>query len=147
MSEKITVLRVGAKRNGYRRAGLLFGETAAAIPVSTLTKHQIKELEHDRMLAVEKADVIVVDEAELKSLGEKAAVADDLVALLPTDFTWTRTPIEYVANVKHQLQVQTERANGLQAQLDAQTEHAKSLQAQLDAHAASAAAGKQTGRR
>lgn len=138
MSEKITVLRVGAKRNGYRRAGLLFGEAAACIPLSSLTSHQVKELMHDRMLQAERVDVVVVVEAELASLREKRAIADELVALLPSDFTWTHSPVEYVANVVGQLRVQTERANDLkanretlQAQLvDAQARN-ESLRAQL----------------
>lgn len=112
--EKIRVLMVGAKRNGYRRAGLQFGESAASIPLSALTSHQVKELRTDRMLTSHEADAVVLLEVEYDELQRRAGIAGELVALLPSDFTWERTPAEYVANLLEQLRVQTERANSLQ---------------------------------
>lgn len=110
MSEKIKVLVVGAKRNGYRRAGLQFGESAASIPLSALTSHQVKELRTDRMLTSREADAVVLLDAEHEDLQRRAAIADELVALLPIDYPWTRTPVEYVGNLVEQLRVETGRA-------------------------------------
>lgn len=121
MSEKITVLRVGAKRNGYRRAGLQFGETVAPIPLATLTSHQVKELRTDRMLATETADAFLLSEREYEELRRKEVIANAFVASLPSDFSWTESPVEYVASLHEQIRVQTERATELQTQLDAHT--------------------------
>lgn len=118
MSEKIKVLVVGAKRNGYRRAGLQFGESAASIPLSALTSHQVKELRTDRMLTSREADAVVLLAPEFDELSRKEAIAHELIALLPADFSWERSPVEYVANLIEQLRVQTERANGVQASND-----------------------------
>lgn len=113
MSEKIKVLAVAAKRNGYRRAGLLFGESAVNIPVSTLTQHQIKELSHDRMLAVREVELDIPSAEELLELRRKEAIVDEFIGALPLDFEWTASPVEYVANVREQLRAQTERASAL----------------------------------
>jgi hypothetical protein len=132
VSEQIKVLRVSARRNGYRRAGLHFGETAASIPLSALTSHQVKELRTDRMLATETADAVVLLVGEHAELERRSAIADELVALLPADFTWTRSPVEYVANLVEQLRVQTARANALQAGSDTLQSQLTSAQAGND---------------
>lgn len=118
MSEKTKVLVVEAKRNGYRRAGLLFGESAVNIPVSTLTKHQIKELEHDRMLSVCEVELDTPSAADLLEMRRKEAIVDELIAALPADFVWTESPVEYIANLQTQLRVQTERASSLSTEVE-----------------------------
>ncbi|PVX80049.1 hypothetical protein C7402_112236 [Paraburkholderia unamae] len=110
MSEKIKVVVVAAKRNGYRRAGLLFGETAVNIPASALTQHQIKELAHDRMLQVRQVELDVPSADELLELRRKESIVDELIGALPVDFVWTESPVEYVASLQQQLRAQTERA-------------------------------------
>lgn len=148
MSEKTKVLVVEAKRNGYRRAGLLFGESAVNIPVSTLTRHQVKELEHDRMLSVREVELDIPSAADLLELRRKEAIVDELIAALPVEFVWTASPVEYVANLQEQLRVQTDRANGLlkasndaqEAELASLRESNQSLRAQLDAAEARLAA-------
>lgn len=140
MSEKIKVLVVGAKRNGYRRAGLQFGESAASIPLSALTSHQVKELRTDRMLTSHEADAVVLLDAEHEELKRVASIGYELVAALPADFTWTRTPVEYVANLVEQLRVQTERANAQQAGSDALRAQVDELEAKLAAKPDSAKA-------
>jgi hypothetical protein len=122
--QKINVLVVGAKRNGYRRAGLLFGETAATIPLSALTSHQVKELQSDRMLATQPAEAVVLSEAEHDELSRKSAIADALI-MASQDNQFAGGPVEYLADLQAQLRIQTERANGLQTSND-------TLQAQLD---------------
>lgn len=133
MPEKIEVLVVGAKRNGYRRAGLQFGESAASIPLSALTSHQVKELTSDRMLATSRLEAIVLPEAEYAELKRTSAIGYELTALVPTDYTWSRTPVEFVTNLVEQLRVQTERANGLQATNDALNAQVVELEQQLAA--------------
>lgn len=139
MSEKIKVLVVGAKRNGYRRAGLQFGESAACIPLSALTSHQVKELRTDRMLTSHEADAVVLLDAEYADLQRHVAIADELVALLPSDFVWTRTPVEYVANLVEQLRAQAERVacaqagnDTLRTQLTSAQEESTSLRAKVE---------------
>lgn len=147
MTEKIKVLVVGAKRNGYRRAGLQFGEASAPIPLSALTKHQVKELQSDRMLATETAEAVVLLNAEYEELQRKAAIAEELVALLPTDFTWTRTPVEFVVNLDKQLREQAEHAKDLQQCCDSQRTQIGELETKLAAKPDAAKAGHATGRR
>lgn len=130
--QKIQVLVVGAKRNGYRRAGLQFGETAASIPLSTLTSHQVKELRTDRMLATQPAEAVVLSEAEYEELSRKGAIADSLVMALQ-DNQFAGDPLGYVADLQMQLHTQTERANGLQVINDTLRTQLDELQAKATA--------------
>lgn len=119
MPQKMSALVVGAKRNGYRRAGLQFGESSAVIPLSALTRHQVKELTTDRMLDTQEVAVFAMTESEYIHVSRKEAFANALIALLPADFQFVDSPVEYVTHLQEQVRTQTERADALQVKLDA----------------------------
>jgi len=67
MAEKIKVLRVTAKVDGFRRAGRAFGAQAQDIPIDALSAAQLAAIQHDRMLVAVELEVDapeVADESE-----------------------------------------------------------------------------------
>jgi len=62
----IKVLRVAAKREGFRRAGLVFGSLARDVPVDALTDAQRAAIIGDPMLLATEieVEVLVEDPAE-----------------------------------------------------------------------------------
>lgn len=50
--QKIKVLRVAAKREGFRRAGRAFGRKPVDLPVDSLTKEEVKALKGEAALTV-----------------------------------------------------------------------------------------------
>ncbi len=66
---KIKILRVVAKKDGFRRAGFAFGSDPQDIPLDTLDAKQLAALKGDRMLV---ATELEIDQAEA---GEPAAGA------------------------------------------------------------------------
>lgn len=63
------VLRVTAKRDGFRRAGFAFGSAPVDLPIANLTKDQIELLKSEPML------VVVEAEAEVAELPKAAKAA------------------------------------------------------------------------
>lgn len=61
--KKVNVLQVTAKRAGFRRAGLSFGQETQTIPVDTLKREQIAALKAEPMLVVVEGTVDVETEA------------------------------------------------------------------------------------
>ncbi|WP_043112816.1 HI1506-related protein [Solimonas flava] len=61
------VLRVTAKREGFRRAGITFGSASVDLPIADLKKEQIEALKSEPML------VAVEAEAEIAEAPKKAA--------------------------------------------------------------------------
>lgn len=55
--ETIGVLRVVAKREGFRRAGRAFGAAPTDIPLDQLNKAQLEQLKSDPMLVCVEADI------------------------------------------------------------------------------------------
>lgn len=53
--ESVQVLRVIAKREGFRRAGMTFGSESTRLVVSDLTAEQIAQLKAEPMLVVTEA--------------------------------------------------------------------------------------------
>ena len=49
-------LQVIAKRDGFRRAGITFSETATLVDPAKLKKGQVEELKNEKMLVVTEVD-------------------------------------------------------------------------------------------
>ncbi|MEX3688862.1 hypothetical protein AB3X91_30645 [Paraburkholderia sp. BR14263] len=136
----IKVLRVSAKANGYRREGLRFDIGAADVPVSILTSGQIHRLKRDPLLDCKEVTVFdqpTVSDAELAQLREKAAIADALRGMLPTDFPVDACPTQYVKLLEDQVLELTDRNAALTQQAgQAQAEKAPSAHQSAEARRA-----------
>lgn len=55
----IPALSITSSREGFRRAGYVFGKDARLIPVSDLKKGQIEQLKNEPLLAVSDTEVEV----------------------------------------------------------------------------------------
>jgi hypothetical protein len=69
--KKIKVLRVAAKRDGFRRAGYAFGSESQDIPLADLDKQKLSALKGDPMLLCVETEVEAEDEAEAEAKGDK----------------------------------------------------------------------------
>lgn len=84
-----TMIRITAKRDGFRRAGMSHPATPVDHPAGTFTKQQFAQLMGDPMLVVQ--EIEVPDEAE--SSAGTATEAEQLSAgLQPDDFTSSGVP-------------------------------------------------------
>jgi len=77
----IRVLRVVAKREGFRRAALVFGSQPRDIPLDALTVAQRAAITRDPMLLATEVEVEIADQAEVladaSNLGTGQASAID----------------------------------------------------------------------
>jgi len=60
----MTVLRVVAKREGFRRAGFVFGSQPQDVPLDLLTAAQRAAIERDPMLLATQVEVEIEDQTE-----------------------------------------------------------------------------------
>lgn len=61
--KKVKALSIVSSREGFRRAGIAFGRESTVIPLSELSKEQIKLLKEESALVVSEVE-ISVEEAE-----------------------------------------------------------------------------------
>jgi hypothetical protein len=72
------VIRVTAKRAGFRRCGVAFASTATDFPASKFTADQLKRLQAEPMLVVQTLDSAqVAAEAAVKKAAAPTAPAKD----------------------------------------------------------------------
>jgi len=73
----IRVLRVVAKREGFRRAGLVFGSQPQDVPLTALTDVQRAAITRDPMLLATQVEVEVMDEDQTEVPPEGARETGD----------------------------------------------------------------------
>lgn len=60
----VKALSVQSKRDGFRRAGRVWSKECIVVPLSELTKDEIKQIRNESMLIVEDIDVAADGDAE-----------------------------------------------------------------------------------
>ncbi|MCK9514087.1 MAG: HI1506-related protein [Pigmentiphaga sp.] len=70
---KLTILRITAKRDGRRRAGIDHPASPVDHPLDVFSKEQIEQLKSDDLLVVQELEIDVPDEKPTGGRGGKAA--------------------------------------------------------------------------
>lgn len=70
---KLTILRITAKRDGRRRAGIDHPASPVDHPLDVFSKGQIEQLKSDDLLVVQELEIDVPDEKPTGGRGGKAA--------------------------------------------------------------------------
>jgi len=76
----IRVLRVVAKREGFRRAALVFGSQPLDIPLDALTVAQRAAIERDPMLLATEVEVEIADQTEVLADDPNSGTVADAAA-------------------------------------------------------------------
>lgn len=104
------VLRVVARTEGFRRAGRVFGSEPVDIPMSELTGKEVRHMKHDpQLICIEIEVVSHIGTDDLAELRKRADIGKAFLDLLPADFQYEASPIEYVTTLEahiHELELE-----------------------------------------
>ncbi|MDO9053838.1 MAG: HI1506-related protein [Gallionella sp.] len=70
--KKVKALSIVSSREGFRRAGRAFGREATVIPVSELSRDEIKLLKNEAMLVVSEVETDAPADAQDSGAGKAA---------------------------------------------------------------------------
>ena len=138
MAKTVKVLRVVAKRDGFRRAGMEFGAVPTNIPLDTLSQDVLTVLRNDPSLVAFEVNMVIGDDGQLR---DAEPGKDGLPTLAQLDARKASLD-ELGAELMRRAQAQGARDNALQQREQAVADGEAALAAKaadLDAKAAAMA--------
>lgn len=127
------VIDITAKRDGFRRAGMVHSEQTRTYPLSQFTKEQLKQLRDEPMLVVavrNKDDNSGQQSGPVEELNQKILQLEDNLQILVSQEADAR---KQVTELTSELATEREQSASMAAELEGERQKVADLTAKLEA--------------